>query len=129
LGVEALGYRLPAPEAVEPKRALGVDSALDAYVKRSIYFVLGRFSSRVERVSVVLSNENGPNGGMRKTCRFRVRLFGLPTADMKEADFDVCTAIDRAAGRIGRTVAIRLSPVVDSLQGKGKLIRLQKEQP
>ena len=27
---------------------IDVDSALDAYVKRSIYFALGRFSSRVE---------------------------------------------------------------------------------
>ena len=108
---------------------IDIDSTLDAYVKRRIHFALGRFSSRVERVSVVLSHENGSNGGVRKTCRFRVRLFGLPTADMKEADFDVCTAIDRAAGRIGRTVAIRLSPVVDSLQGKGKLTRLRKEQP
>jgi ribosome-associated translation inhibitor RaiA len=129
LGVEALGYGLPAPEAVEPKRALEVDSALDAYVKRRIHFALGRFSSRVERVSVVLSHENGPDGGMGKTCCFRVRLLGLPTVAIKEADFDVRAAIDRAADRIGRTVAIRLSPVVDSLQGKGKPTGLRKEQP
>ena len=108
---------------------IDVDSALDAYVKRRIHFALGRFSSRVERVSVVLSNEDGPNGGMGKTCCFRVRLLGLPTVAMKQADFDVRAAIDRAADRIGRTVAIRLSPEVDSLRGKGKLIRLPKEQP
>jgi len=47
---------------------IDVDSALDAYVKRRIHFALGRFSSRVERVSVVLSHENGPDGGMGKTC-------------------------------------------------------------
>ena len=46
---------------------IDVDSALDAYVKRRIHFALGRFSNRVERVSVVLSHENGPNGGMSKT--------------------------------------------------------------
>jgi ribosome-associated translation inhibitor RaiA len=108
---------------------IDVDSALDAYVKRSIYFALGRFSSRVERVSVVLSNEDAPSGGMRKTCRFRVQLLGLPTVAIEEADFEICAAIDRAAGRIGRTVAIRLDPAVDSLQGKSKLIRRRKEQP
>jgi len=106
---------------------IDVDSALDAYVKRSIYFALGRFSSRVERVSVVLSNEDAPNGGMRKTCQFRVQLLGLPTVAIKEVDFDVSAAIDRAAGRIGRMVAIRLDPVVDSLWGKSKLIRLREE--
>ena len=108
---------------------IDVESALDAYVKRRIHFALGRFSSRVERVSVVLSHENGPNGGMGKTCCFRVRLLGLPTVVVKQADFDLRAAIDRAADRIGRTVAIRLSPAVDSLQGKGKLIGLRKEQP
>ncbi len=110
-------------------RGIDVDSALDAYVKRRIHFALGRFSSRVERVSVVLSNEDEPDGRMRKTCRFRVRLLGLPTVAIKQADFDVRVAIDRAADRIGRAVAIRLSPVVDWLQGEGKLIRLRKEQP
>ena len=108
---------------------IDVDSALDAYVKRRTHFALGRFSSRVERVSVVLSNEDAPNGGTRKTCRFGVQLLGLPTVAIEEADFDVCSAIDRAAGRIGRTVAIRLSPVVDSWQGKSKFIRHRKEQP
>jgi len=108
---------------------IDVDSALDAYVKRRIHFALGRFSSRVERVTVVLSNKDAPNGGMRKTCHFRVQLLGLPTVAIKEVDFDGCSAIDRAAGRIGRTVAIRLAPVVDSLQGKSKLIRLREEQP
>ena len=110
-------------------RGIDVDSALDAYVKRRVYFALGRFSSRVERVSAVLSNEEAPNGGMRKTCHFRVQLLGLPSVAIKEVDFDVCSAIDRTAGRIGRAVAVRLSPVADSLQGKGKLIRLREEQP
>ena len=108
---------------------IDVDSALDAYVRRSIRFALGRFSSRVERVSVVLSHENGPDGGMVKTCCFRVRLLGLPTVAIEQADFDVRAAVDRAADRIGRAVAIRLSPAVDSLRGKGKLIGLRKEQP
>lgn len=107
---------------------IDVDSALDAYVKRRIHFALGRFSSRVERVSVVLSNENGLNGGMVKTCCFRVRLLGLPTVAIKQADFDVRAAIDRAADHVGRTVAIRFYPVLDSLQGKGKLVRPPKEQ-
>ena len=110
-------------------RGIDVDSALYAYVKGRIYFTLSRFSSRVERVSVVLSDENGPNGGMRKTCCFRVQLLELPAVLTEQADFDVCTAFDRAADCVGRTVAIRLSPAVDSLRGKGKLIRLGREQP
>ena len=108
---------------------IDAESALGAYVKRRIHFALGRFSSRVERVSVVLSNENGPNGGMGKTCRLRIRLPGFSTVVVEQIDFDVRAAVDRAAERIGRAVAIRLSPAVDSLRGKGKLIGLRKEQP
>ena len=87
---------------------IDVDSALDAYVKSRILFALGRFSSRVERVSVVVSQENGPNGGMVKTCCFRVRLLGLPALVIEQADFDVRSAIDRAVNRIGCALAIRL---------------------
>jgi len=110
-------------------RGVDIHSALDAYVKRRIHFALGRFSSRVERVNVVLSTENAPNGGTRMTCSFRAQLLGLPTVASEETDFDVYFAINWAADRIGRAVAIRLSPVVNSLQGKGKLTRLRKEQP
>lgn len=87
---------------------IDVDGALNAYVKRRTHFALGRFSSRVERVSVVLSQENGPNGDTIKTCRFRVRLLGLPAVVIEQADFDVRSAIDRAVNRIGCALAIRL---------------------
>ena len=85
-----------------------VDSALDAYVKRRTRLALGRFSSRVERISVALAHENGPNGGMVKTCCFRARLLGLPAVVVRQADFDVRSAIDRAVNRIGCALAIRL---------------------
>jgi ribosome-associated translation inhibitor RaiA len=85
-----------------------VDSALDAYVKRRPHLALGRFSSRVERVNVALSHENGPNGGVVETCCFRVRLLGLPAVVIKQADFDLRSAIDRAVNRIGCALAIRL---------------------
>ena len=87
---------------------IDVDSALDAYVKRRIHFVLGRFSSRVERVSVVPSRENGPKGGMGRTGCFRARLLGLPTVAIEQADFDVRGPVSRplahgvaGAGRVG----------------------------
>jgi len=108
---------------------IDVDSTLDAYVKRRIHFVLGRFSSRVERVTVILSHENGPKHGMRKACYFHARLLGLPTVAIKQADSDIRATVDRATDRIGRRVAIWLSPAADSLRGKDKLIGLLNEQP
>jgi len=87
---------------------IDVDSALDAYVKRRIHFALGLLSSRVQRVSMDLSQENGPNGDTIKTCCLRVRLLGLPAVVVKQTDFDVRSAIDRAVNRIGCALAIRL---------------------
>ena len=85
-----------------------VESALGAYVKRRTHFALGLFSSRVERVSVDLSQENGPNGDTIKTCCLRVRLLGLPAVVVEQADFDVRSAIDRAVNRTGCVLAERL---------------------
>ena len=85
-----------------------VDSALDAYVKRRIHFALGLLSSRVQRVSMDLSQENGPNGGTGKSCHSRIRLLGLPTVFVKQTYFDVRAAFDRAVNRIGCALAIGL---------------------
>ena len=87
---------------------MDVDGVLDAYVKRRTQLALGLFSSRLERVSVVLSRENGPNGDTIETCCFRARLLGLPAVVIEQADSDVRSAIDRAVNRIGCELAIRL---------------------
>lgn len=78
------------------------------HVERRIHFALGRFVERVDRVHVRLVDENGPKGGVDKTCRVHVRLFGLPSVIVEQEDADLHAAIDRSADRVGRTVARKL---------------------
>ncbi len=86
-------------------REFTLTGAMRAHVHRRLGFALGRFSDRIQRVRVVLGDENGPKGGLDKTCRVRVDLRGLGEVIVEQADSDVYAAIDRAADRVGRTVA------------------------
>lgn len=63
----------------------------------------------VSSITVRLSDVNGPRGGEDKCCAIEVRLKGAPTLIVKDVQADLYAAIDRAAGRIGRTLDRRLA--------------------
>ena len=78
---------------------------LAAHVKSVVEQTLGRFSDRISRVEVHLSDLNGQKGGHDdKRCMMEVRLDGRqPSAVTDEADtFD--RAISGAAGKLKRSV-------------------------
>jgi putative sigma-54 modulation protein len=58
----------------------------------------------VTRVVVRLSDVNGPRGGEDKCCSIEVRLKGAPALLVEDTQSDLYVAVDRAAGRIGRTL-------------------------
>ena len=86
------------------------------HVERHLYFALSRFSGQVKQVQVRLGAENGPKGGVDKTCRVHVRLFGLPSVIVEQADADLHAAIDRSADRVGQTVARKLGRARTSIR-------------
>jgi ribosome-associated translation inhibitor RaiA len=47
---------------------------------------------------------NGPRGGEDKSCSIEVRLKGAPALLVEDTQSDLYVAVDRAAGRIGRTL-------------------------
>ena len=89
-------------------RGFTLTEGIRAHVDRRMRFALGRLSGRVAHVRVTLGDENGPKGGRDKTCRVKVGLSGLQDVIVEQADLDLYAAIDRAADRVGRTVARRL---------------------
>ena len=99
-----------------------------SHVERRIRFALGRFVGRVEGVHVRLADVNGSKGRVDKSCRIRVRLFGLPTVVVEEADTDPHAAIDRAADRVGRTVARKLEQALTSIRD-GRASEPKGEEP
>ena len=90
-------------------RGFPLTAALENHVHHRLGFTLSRANSRVRRVSVRLSDLNGPRGGVDKRCLIEISLDGLPAVVIEDVQPDMYTAIDRAAGRAARTVMRRLA--------------------
>ncbi|MFM7137885.1 MAG: HPF/RaiA family ribosome-associated protein [Planctomycetota bacterium] len=82
---------------------------LSTHVERRLRFALARFSGRIGRVNVFLADQNGPRGGIDKTCRIVVRLRdgGDVVAEVNDVDWEV--AVDRATTRIGHSTGRELA--------------------
>jgi len=91
-------------------RAVGVDltARLKHYLERRLLFALGRFGRRVTGVSVWISDENGPKGGIDKRCAIAARLKGAGEVRVEEVGAELWFAIDCAAGRLHRAVSRRI---------------------
>jgi putative sigma-54 modulation protein len=84
-------------------------ASLVAHVERRLRFALSRFSGRIRRVDVFLADENGPRGGIDKTCRIVVRLRdgGDVVSEVSDVDWEI--AVDRATTRIGHSTGRELA--------------------
>jgi ribosome-associated translation inhibitor RaiA len=56
----------------------------------------GKFASSIERITVRLSDVNGPKRGRDQICQIKVVLSGLPSIVVEERDSALQRAIDRA---------------------------------
>ena len=81
---------------------------VNRYIERRLRFCLGRFETRIRRVSVRIFDINGPRGGADKRCRVTVRLIPSDVIVVQEVNADLFAAIDRAAERAGQTLARKL---------------------
>lgn len=87
-------------------RGLGfpLTEALREHADRRFRFALARRSESLEAVLVRLGDENGPRGGVDKTCRADLRLRGQAPLVVEAKDTDLYAAVDRAAGRAARAL-------------------------
>lgn len=60
---------------------------------------LERFDSRIGRVSLVVSDENGPRGGVDKACRITVRFDRSDEVIISDRDSSLIGCLSRAAHR------------------------------
>lgn len=77
-----------------------IGAALDAdqraYVGRKLGMKLGKFASSIERISVRVTDVNGPRGGVDQRCRIKVVLSGLPSIVVERRHANTEAAIDTA---------------------------------
>lgn len=77
--------------------------------RRRLHFALARFSNRVSQVIALLSDENGPRGGVDQHCRITLAMARGGQLVAEAADVDMLVAVGRAADRMAR----RLRETVD----------------
>lgn len=82
-----------------------VRDSLHDFVTRRLYFALGRFAPRIERVTARIGDMNGPRGGVDKQCRIEVKLRGLETVVREARADDLEEAASRAAESVERGVS------------------------
>lgn len=98
-------------------RGFTLTPALGEYTERRLRFALVHAGDRVRRVAVRLFDVHDPRGGIAKRCRIQVTLNGLAAVVIEDAEADLYLAIDRAADRVGRTVARRLDANATNTSG------------
>lgn len=69
---------------------------LEHHDRDNIARKLGKFASSIERITVRLSDANGPKCGRDQICQIKVVLSGRPSVVVEERDSALQRAIDRA---------------------------------
>lgn len=82
-----------------------LDSSLRELAERRLLFALSRFDSRVVHVDLVVEDENGPRGGIDKSCRVTVALHRCADVVISDKDSEMGKCLSRVAERLGRAVS------------------------
>jgi putative sigma-54 modulation protein len=97
-------------------RQLPPSRSLKVYTQRRIRFALTRFEERIQRVSMWLSDVNGPKGGKDKHCRLHVALAGNTSIVIEDIHENLYVAINRAIDRAGQSLVRKLDRQQSRLQ-------------
>jgi ribosome-associated translation inhibitor RaiA len=87
-------------------RVLGaeLDDDDQALIRRKLGMKLGKFATSIERVSVRVTDTNGPRGGVDQVCNVKVVLSGLPSVVIERRHAALHAAIDGALRATERAV-------------------------
>jgi ribosomal subunit interface protein len=94
-------------------------STFQDHAERRLSFALGRLlRGRAAHVSLMLTDQNGPRGGVDKDCRVVLRA-GETVIVTHARDADVFTAIDLAARRLAHALSRHIDRTRDHLRHVG----------
>lgn len=82
--------------------------SLRDYALRRLRTPLMRARDRARQVSIHLSDENGPRGGVDKRCLVAIRLAGSMPLVIEETQTDLYSAIDSVSKRASHALNRRL---------------------
>ena len=81
-----------------------LDDELKNHIEHRLRSALGRFASRIHRVTVRVTDVNGPRGGIDKRCRIAVALVPRGVVMVEGPGDNPFALVADAAKRAGRSV-------------------------
>ena len=88
---------------IDSQRGIGPEA--QSFAERRIRFALSRFSSRIRRVTAMISVTNGSSRGIEKSCRIAIKLRRGADINFTCLGSDTRTCVSRAADRAARAVS------------------------
>lgn len=81
-----------------------LDVELKDFIERRLHFALGRFGRRIHRLSLQLTDLNGPRGGIDKRCRITIALIPRGLVMVESQGGDPFALVADAVKRAGRAL-------------------------
>lgn len=89
-------------------RGLNEDEVPREDIDRRIRSAVDRFEPRIAEITVLLSDLNGPRGGVDKLCTMSAGLASGGEVKVREKQPNLMAAVSRAAHRLNARIASRL---------------------
>jgi putative sigma-54 modulation protein len=90
-------------------RGFSLTPALRSHAERRLRHAFGSVQAQVGRVTIRLTDDNGPRGGDDKRCLVQASLRGGSPVVVEDIEHDLYVAIDRALDRAGRAAVRRVA--------------------
>lgn len=87
---------------------ISIDAQLKKRLTQQFQFLCSKHDDSISRISLTLSDVNGPKGGNDKQCKVVVFLIGREEVVITERQSTLQRAIDRALQRTGFNLQQRL---------------------
>ncbi|MGB4811218.1 MAG: HPF/RaiA family ribosome-associated protein [Methylophilaceae bacterium] len=91
-------------QTIIQSRGFVLTQALQAYTHKRLSYAISFAGEYIQRVTVRLSDINGPRGGEDKRCQLILKMQGMPSVVIVDIESDLYIAIDRAVERASRTL-------------------------
>jgi putative sigma-54 modulation protein len=76
----------------------------ETYIREKLGLKLGRYAAAIERISVRVTDVNGPRGGIDQRCRIKVVLSALPSVVVERRHAELQAAIDMGLRAVSEAV-------------------------
>ena len=100
-------------------RDVNLNEEFHRRVQRKVESAVDRLKERIDRIAVLLSDVNGPRGGVDKICHMTADVRGLGTILITATGSDLFEAVANAADRLGYRIHTNVERRRDTLRATG----------